>query len=95
MGIPCKHGSVITHQGYSDWATQDYTGTRPELDFRIRRQGDEYTVDCSQDGSSWSQIRFSHLALPNHPAVQCGLYACSPIASGFLAEFDFLKIEVF
>jgi regulation of enolase protein 1 (concanavalin A-like superfamily) len=27
--------------------------------------------------------------------VMCGLYACSPIASGFLAEFDFLKIEAF
>ena len=98
VGIPSKLGSVITHQGFSDWATQDFAGRHPELDFRIRREGDDYTVDCSQDGSNWSQIRFSHLAVSaaqGKPAVQCGLYACSPIASGFLAEFDFLKIEVF
>jgi regulation of enolase protein 1 (concanavalin A-like superfamily) len=95
VGIPSKLGSVITHQGFSDWATQDFAGRHPELDFRIRREGDDYTVDCSQDGSTWSQIRFSHLSLPGKTAVQCGLYACSPIAPGFLAEFDFLKIEAF
>ena len=95
VGIPSKLGSVITHHGYSDWATQDYSGMRWELDFRIRREGDDYTVDCSQDGSTWSQIRFSHLARPGAGPVQCGLYACSPIAIGFLAEFDFLKIETF
>ena len=95
VGIPSKLGSVITHQGFSDWATQDFSGAHPELDFRIRREGDDYTVDCAPDGAHWSQIRFSHLAIPGKPAVQCGLYACSPIASGFVAEFDFLKIEVF
>jgi hypothetical protein len=69
---------------------------RLELDFRIRREGSDYTVDCSQDGSTWSQIRFSHLAEGDgQRAVECGLYACSPIATGFLAEFDFLKIEAF
>ena len=96
VGIPSKLGSVITRHGFSDWATQDYHGARLELDFRIRREGGDYTVDCSQDGSTWSQIRFSHIAEDDgtHP-VQCGLYACSPIAAGFLAEFDFLRIEAF
>jgi regulation of enolase protein 1 (concanavalin A-like superfamily) len=99
VGIPSKLGSVITHDGFSDWATQDYSGARLDLDFRVRREGSDYTVDCSQDGSNWSQIRFSHLARSGADdgkrPVMCGLYACSPIASGFLAEFDFLKIEAF
>jgi uncharacterized protein len=94
VGMPSKLGSVITHQGFSDWATQDFNGVRPELDFRIRREGNDFTVECAQNGSTWSQIRFSHLPI-GEQALQCGLYACSPIAGGFLAEFDFLKIEAF
>ncbi len=94
VDIPSKLGSVITHHGFSDWATQDFHGQSPELDFRIRRENGDYTVDCSMDGSTWSQIRFSHIAEDDgkHP-VQAGLYACSPVAPGFLVEFDFLKIE--
>jgi len=96
VGIPSKLGSVITHHGFSDWATQDYRAARLELDFRIKRENGDYTVDCSVDGSTWSQIRFSHIEEDDGTrAVQCGLYACSPIAPDFLAEFDFLKIETF
>jgi regulation of enolase protein 1 (concanavalin A-like superfamily) len=93
-GIPSKLGAVITHQGYSDWSTQDYSDPRFEITFRIRREGGDFTVDCSPDGFLWTQIRYSHLAEENgQPPVQCGLYACSPIAAGYLAEFDYLKID--
>jgi regulation of enolase protein 1 (concanavalin A-like superfamily) len=35
----------------------------------------------------------AHIENIGQTAVQCGLYACSPIAAGFKAHFKYLKIE--
>jgi uncharacterized protein len=93
-GIPSKLGAVVTNHGYSDWSTQDYHAGSFDFSLRVRREGFDYTVDYSPDGAAWSQIRFAHL-LDDDGArpLQCGLYACSPIAAGFLVEFGHLKIE--
>lgn len=92
---PSRLGSVVTNHGYSDWATQDFPAGQNELEFRIRREGDDYTIESRQAGEEgdWLQMRIAHLHNPDGGAVQCGLYACCPIGAGFQAAFEYLKIE--
>lgn len=85
-------GAVVTNHGYSDWSTQPFTGD--SISLRIRREGADYIVDASGDGRDWEQIRMAHLAEDDGQCVvPCGLYACSPKATGFVAEFEFLEIR--
>lgn len=91
---PNRLGAVVTRQGFSDWSTQDVPKSLQELQLRLRREGDDYLVEYwLDDQERWSQIRMAHLENPAKTAAQCGLYACSPIAAGFQAQFEYLKIE--
>jgi hypothetical protein len=90
-------GVVVTREGYSDWSTQDYEGPSDIL-LRIKREGadcivDFHTVTVQEElpEAGWIQMRVAHLT-DVQPAF-AGLYACSPINSGFKAEFDFLAIQ--
>jgi regulation of enolase protein 1 (concanavalin A-like superfamily) len=47
----------------------------------------------ARNASPWTQIRLGHLPFATGAPVQAGLYACSPKGAGFIAEFDFLRIE--
>jgi uncharacterized protein len=91
---PNRLGSVVTNQGYSDWATQELSKDKDEVSFRIRREGEDYLVETSLDGVSWSQIRMAHLA-EDRPGAEAsaGLYACSPKGTGCVAQFRFLSLE--
>jgi regulation of enolase protein 1 (concanavalin A-like superfamily) len=85
-------GAVVTNQAYSDWSTQPFAGD--ELWLRVRREGQDYIVDASDNGSVWEQIRMAHLADDDgQRRIACGLYACSPKQAGFAAEFSLLRIE--
>ena len=91
-GGPGRLGAVVTNAGYSDWSTQPFEGD--EVWLRLRREGADYIVDASKDGEAWEQIRMAHLFEDDGKlAVACGLYACSPKASGFVAEFEYLEIS--
>jgi regulation of enolase protein 1 (concanavalin A-like superfamily) len=90
-GARGRLGAVVTNAGYSDWSTQPFDADAVWL--RIRREATDYIVDASTDGQTWEQIRMAHLSEDDGKlAVACGLYACSPKAAGFAAEFSFLKI---
>lgn len=90
-GARGRLGAVVTNHGYSDWSTQPFTGD--EVWLRVRREGADYIVDASEDGRAWEQIRMAHLAEDDGKlGVACGLYACSPKAAGFSAEFSSLEI---
>ncbi|MFC1996011.1 DUF1349 domain-containing protein [Chloroflexota bacterium] len=92
--LPNRLGAVVTRHGYSDWSTQDISKSVQEYQLRIRREGNDYTVEYRPSESDrWSQIRMAHLENSGGAAVQCGLYACSPIEAGFKAEFEYLSIE--
>ncbi len=92
--VPNRLGAVVTRHGYSDWSTQDISKKVCEFELQIRREGDDYIVEYRQfERENWTQMRMAHLENENQIPVQCGLYACSPIASGFWAYFEFLKIE--
>jgi regulation of enolase protein 1 (concanavalin A-like superfamily) len=94
-GARARLGAVVTNRGYSDWSTQPFDGH--EVWLRIRREGADYIVDASENGSVWEQIRMAHLDGDGAPGdgklgVTCGVYACSPKAAGFVAEFSQLDI---
>ena len=83
----------MTNYAYSDWSTQEFASGPGEVWLRVRREGDDYLIDSSQDGRRWVQIRLAHLHEGRGQAVTCGLYACSPKAAGFVAEFKHLTID--
>ncbi len=98
---PARLGAVVTDHGYSDWSTQNAPTSLSELELQVKRQGNDYLVyfrevnlpGASQGEKGWIQIRMAHLEPPQMTAIQCGLYACSPIGAGFRAEFDYLRVE--
>lgn len=91
---PNRLGAVVTRYGYSDWSTQDIAKSVNEYLLRISRENDDYIVKYRQsEQDHWSQIRMAHLENEGQTAMQCGLYACSPIEAGFRAQFEYLRIE--
>jgi regulation of enolase protein 1 (concanavalin A-like superfamily) len=90
---PSRLGAVVTSYAYSDWSTQGFAPGPGAVWFRVRREGDDYLIDTSPDGSCWEQIRVAHLHEGRSQPVQCGIYACSPKGAGFMAEFDHLTID--
>jgi uncharacterized protein len=89
---PDRLGAVVTSHGFSDWSTQNAPAGLGELELRLRRRKDDYTIEYL-DGGCWTQIRMAHLDNPNRLPIQAGIYACSPKGAGFRAEFDFLRVE--
>ena len=100
-------GSVVTHNGYSDWATTDIA-TVNSVWYRLNRRGPDFLIESSVDGKTFKQMRIFHihalgatapetsdLVLPEHAeqAVEFGLYACSPLESSFTARFEAFKLE--
>ena len=87
-------GAVVTNGQFSDWSTQPLAKAIGTLWFRLRTEADDCIVEASTDGVRWEQIRMAHLIeRPTVRSVQCGLYACSPKAAGYAAEFEFLCLE--
>ena len=92
---PSLLGAVVTNAGYSDWSTQPFLSSTPEIWLRIRREETDYIVESSSDGMAWNQIRMAHLLDDDSESpTKCGLYACCPKESGFVAEFLHFKIEL-
>lgn len=84
-------GAVVTNAHYSDWSTQPLSKSVETVWFRIEARGSDYTVRSSFDGGHWEQIRLARLhERSDVGSVRCGLYACSPKATGYEAEFEFL-----
>jgi len=86
-------GVVVTNAGYSDWSTQEVSSAVHDIWLRVARTGADYLVQTSPDGSQWTQLRLAHLLEDDGArAVSAGLYACSPKAAGYQADFAFLEI---
>lgn len=92
---PSKLGVVVTNAGYSDWSMQDWPRGRRELCLRVRFRAGDCSIECSvTGGATWKSLRLAHLhGWREGRSMDCGLYACSPKASGYRAEFDFLRVE--
>ena len=79
-------GSVVTNQGYSDWATTAIPADVKTMWYRFSRRADDYCIECSTDGKSFSQMRVCHM-WKGAGTIRFGIYACSPKESSFKAVF--------
>jgi regulation of enolase protein 1 (concanavalin A-like superfamily) len=98
-------GSVVTNQGYSDWATTDIS-TINSIWYRLSRRGADFLIEHSFNGEDFKQMRIFHLfALGDTEAnakltpqeiftqsIHFGIYACSPLDSSFTATFEYLSL---
>jgi len=106
-GAFSRLGSVVTNNGYSDWATTDIP-TPTSMWYRLSRRGPDFLIESSHKGVDYKQMRIFHLHClgetsvemgrlnPPAPAerpIQFGLYACSPLNSSFEVRFDNIKLD--
>ncbi|MDE6275709.1 MAG: DUF1349 domain-containing protein [Clostridia bacterium] len=80
-------GSVVTNNGYSDWATTEIGADVKTVWYRFSRRQDDYCVECSFDGKKYQQMRICHM-FNGGGKISFGIYACSPEDSSFKAEFS-------
>lgn len=84
-------GSVVTNNGYSDWATTAIPASIKSMWYRLSRREDDFCIECSEDGVIFHQLRICHL----HEAkdeIRFGIYACSPEDSSFRAVFTNMEL---
>lgn len=84
-------GSVVTNDGYSDWATTAIPADVKIMWYRFSRREDDYCIECSLDGENFNQMRVCHM-LKGGGKIRFGIYACSPEESSFTAVFSDMKI---
>ncbi|MDO5338096.1 MAG: DUF1349 domain-containing protein [Eubacteriales bacterium] len=84
-------GSVVTNDGYSDWATTAIPADVKIMWYRFSRREDDYCIECSSDGENFSQMRVCHM-LKGGGKIRFGIYACSPEESSFTAVFSDMQI---
>ena len=84
-------GSVVTNQGYSDWATTVIDASIKSMWYRFNRREDDYCLECSTDGVNFNQMRICHMN-KGGGKIQFGIYACSPEDSSFKAVFTNMEM---
>lgn len=84
-------GSVVTNNGYSDWATTEINSSIKTMWYRFSRRENDYCIECSRDGVTFSQMRICHIS-KGSGEIQFGIYACSPEDSSFKAVFTNMEL---
>ena len=84
-------GSVVTNNGYSDWATTEIDASVKSMWYRFSRREDDYCLECSADGAVFRQMRICHMH-KGAGKIRFGIYACSPEESSFKAIFSGLEL---
>ena len=84
-------GSVVTNNGYSDWATTAIDASVKTMWYRLSRRLDDYCIECSTDGKIFSQMRICHM-WNGGGNIRFGIYACSPEDSSFTARFTQMSV---
>ena len=84
-------GSVVTNNGYSDWATTEIDSNIKSMWYRLSRREDDYCIECSEDGITFKQMRICHMWNGND-VIRFGVYACSPEDSSFKSIFTCMAI---
>lgn len=84
-------GSVVTNNGYSDWATTEIDANIKSMWYRFSRREDDFCIECSEDGLVFKQMRICHMWKANG-TICFGIYACSPEDSSFKAIFTNMEI---
>ena len=84
-------GSVVTNNGYSDWATTEIPADVKSMWYRLSRREDDYCIECSEDGKIFKQMRVCHI-IHGKDTIRFGVYACSPEDSFFKATFTNMEM---
>ena len=84
-------GSVVTNNGYSDWATTEIPSNVKSMWYRFSRREDDYCIECSMDGITFKQMRVCHM-WQGKGKIRFGIYACSPENSSFKATFTHMDM---
>ncbi len=84
-------GSVVTNNGYSDWATTEIGASVKSMWYRFSRREEDYCIECSEDGVTFHQMRICHMSAAAGK-IRFGIYACSPEESSFKAVFSGLQM---
>ncbi|MBR2892688.1 MAG: DUF1349 domain-containing protein [Clostridia bacterium] len=84
-------GSVVTNNGYSDWATTEIAADIKSMWYRFSRRDDDYCIECSEDGVKFKQMRICHMCNAGG-RIRFGIYACSPEESSFKVTFTNMEI---
>lgn len=85
-------GSVVTNNGYSDWATTDIDGKIKSMYYRLSRRESDFCIENSIDGKVFKQMRIFHL-FEGDKEINFGVYACSPSKSSFEARFSEINVS--
>lgn len=80
-------GSVVTNNGYSDWATTEIDANIKTIWYRLSRRNDDYRIEHSFDRIVFRQMRICHV-YKGGEKISFGIYACSPEDSSFKAVFS-------
>ena len=80
-------GSVVTNNGFSDWATTVIDTSVKSMWYRFSRREDDYCIESSVEGITFNQMRICHMHKGNGK-IKFGIYACSPEDSSFKAIFS-------
>ncbi len=84
-------GSVVTNNGYSDWASVDVDASIKSAWFRLSRREDDFCVEYSDDGVRFKQMRICHM-FNIQDEIQFGIYACSAENGSFTASFTHIEM---
>ncbi|GEM00667.1 hypothetical protein SAMN05421839_101214 [Halolactibacillus halophilus] len=84
-------GSVVTNNGYSDWATTEIPATIKSMWYRLSRREDDFCIECSVDGETFQQMRICHM-FNAQDSIKFGIYACSPEDSTFKSTFTNMEM---
>ena len=57
-------GSVVTNNGYSDWATTEIDSSIKSMWYRFSRRENDFLIECSEDGVTYKQMKI--LLLKQH-----------------------------
>ncbi len=84
-------GSVVTNDGYSDWASVDVDASVDSIWFRLSRREEDFCIENSFDGVHFKQMRICHVGKAKE-TVSFGVYACSAEDSSFTASFSHMEL---
>ena len=84
-------GTVVTNNGYSDWASTDIDASIKAMWFRLSRREQDFCVENSEDGAHFRQMRICHMFNAER-TIRFGVYACSAEDSSFSATFTDMEL---
>ena len=84
-------GSVVTNEGYSDWATTEIDANIKSQWYRLSRRNNDFCIENSTDGKKFKQMRICHLNKADDK-ISFGVYACSSEDSSFKATFTHMEM---